>query len=111
MSVAIRLPEDTAFPTARVTLDGAEYVVSLAWNQRLAKWSLSLADTNGDAIISGVIVVADYPLTLLSRHDARNPPGELMAVDTSGQGLDPHFADMAGDTPRVVLMYTPEDEL
>lgn len=111
MSVAIRLPLDTSFPTLRVTLDGAEYVLSLAWFQRESKWYLSLADTNGDPIISGVKVVADYPLTVLSRHDARNPPGELMAIDTSGQGLDPFVNDMAGDEPRVVLMYTPVDEL
>ena len=109
--LAIRLPLDTSFPSVRVTLDGAEYVLSLAFSQREGKWYLSLADANEDAIISGVKVVANYPLTVLARHDARCPPGELMAVDTSGQGLDPFYNDLSGDDPRVILTYVPVDEL
>lgn len=108
---AIALTEDAAFLSLRLTLDGADYLLSLAWSQREEKWYLSLADGEDVPIVSGVKVVADYPLLSLSHHDSRCPPGELMATDTTGQGLDPHFADMSGDAPRVVLVYIPAAEV
>lgn len=107
----IVIPADRAFIVQRVTLDGREYVLTLKWLQRVEKWSVSLADQDEVPILSGVKLVADYPLLTLCRHDARCPPGELLASDSSRQGLDPHFADISGDAPRVTLMYVPESEL
>ncbi len=109
--IAIRLPSSTSFPSLRVTLDDVEYVLSLAWNSREGFWYLSLADAGEELIAAGVKVVADFPLLLNARHDARCPPGSLIAFDTSGQSLPPHYEDMAGETPRVLLLYTPEAEL
>lgn len=109
--LAIRLPSDTAFPSLRVTLDGAEYLISLAWNQREGKWYLALSDSEGTPILSGVKVVADFPLLTLAKHDSACPPGEILASDTSGQGLDPFYDDMSGDSPRVILMYATKDEV
>lgn len=108
---AIIVPADRAFVTQRVTLDGAEYVLTLKWLERVEKWTLYLADQDEVPILSGVKVVADYPLLTLCKHDARCPPGQLMASDSSKQGLDPHFSDMSGDAPRVLLVYVPAAEL
>lgn len=108
---AITVPADRAFVSQRVTLDGKEYVITLKWNMREEKWYLWLADQDELPILSGVKVVADYPLLTLCRQDPRCPPGQLLAYDSLGQGLDPHFADMSGDSPRVLLMYASAEEL
>jgi hypothetical protein len=107
----IVVPSGKAFTSWRVTLDGAEFVITLSWSQREAKWYLGLLDQDENPILRGVKVVADYPLLTLAHWDARCPTGELVAYDTSGQGLDPHFADMGDGTARVQLYYIPQDEL
>jgi len=109
--IAIPVPADSAFVSLRVTLDSAEYVLSLAWNQRAAKWFFSLADSSESLIISGQKLVANFPLLQPCRHDARCPAGSLIAYDTSGQELDPHYLDLSGEEPRVLILYTPESEL
>jgi len=108
---ALNLPADKAHFALRVTLDDRDYTLSLEWSQREAKWYLALADQDENPILRGIKVVADYPLLTLAKWDARCPPGQLIANDTSGQGLDPGFADMTGASPRVVLTYVTGAEL
>lgn len=87
--------------TQRVTLDGREYFMSFQWNQREAKWYLAIADENEDTIVSGIKVVADFPLTRKVA-DTRIAPGELLAIDFSQTGQDPGLTDFG---ERVLLVY------
>ena len=109
--IQLVLPSDTANFDLRVTLDDVDFVLRFEWNQREEKWYLTVSDADEDAILSGVKVVADYPLLTLAKHDSRCPAGQLLAVDSSGEGLDPHFSDLSGETPRVLLMYVTASEV
>jgi hypothetical protein len=84
----------------RTILDGREYVLSFAWNSRVGKWSLSVADAKGVPIVQGIRIVCGLPLLRLLT-DQRSPPGDLIALDRTGEG-DPGFNDLG---TRVVLQY------
>lgn len=88
-------------------LDGEDYVLRFQWNARAGGWFLELADADGVPIVSGVRIVADFPL-LRRVTDPRRPPGELIAADLSGQALDPGFAELG---ERVVLTYLDAEEV
>lgn len=96
----IPLPTERSHYTTRVALDGASYVLDLAWSQREARWHLGLADAAGDPIVVGVKVVADWPL-LRKVADDRRPALELYALDLEGRGAPPAYD--WGD--RWVLVY------
>jgi hypothetical protein len=61
-------------------LDGSEYQLVFEWNQRNGFWYLTLRNTNGADIVSGLQLVTGWPLTL-GLVDARLPPGDLMVYD------------------------------
>lgn len=85
----------------RVALDGAEFLLQFAWNQRSAKWYLSVYDTSETPLALNLKVVADWPLTRLIT-DERMFPGEVFALDTTGEGIDPGLSDLGA---RVKLIY------
>lgn len=101
-----------------VALDGVNYTLQLRWNTRATRtlldgteeegaWFLTILDEPGNTIIRGdVKLVADWPLYRVTAD--REPPGLLMAIDTSGQGIDPGFDDIGR---RVVIDYITEAEL
>lgn len=91
----------------RVVLDGREYVLAFQWNQREAKWYLSISDQDGSPIVHGIKVVANFPL-LRRLRDRRAPPGELYAQDRSGAGADPGLRDFG---TRVILVYHPAADI
>jgi hypothetical protein len=91
----------TPFFSERVTLGTRDYVLRFLWNQREAKWYLSIADQSGVAIVSGLKVVADFPINRLVVDD-RAPAGTIMAMDLSGEGRDPGLVDLGR---RVLLIF------
>lgn len=86
----------------RTILDGREFLLTFRWNQREAKWYLSIADANEVPIIQGVKIVLNFPLLTKRIVDERRPPGDIMAVDSSGDERDPGFNDLG---ERVRLLY------
>lgn len=89
-------------------LDGRAYLLRGGWNQRESKWYLTVLDPETNETIHGPRkLVADWDL-LRTCVDARRPPGMLIALDVSGAGVDPGFDDLG---TRVILTYTPADEL
>lgn len=92
--------------TQRSKLDGREYVIAFVWNEREARWFFDLADENGDPIVSGVKVIPNFPL-LRRVVDARCPPGELAAVDNTGDAPI-LFSDLG---TRAVFVYYAAAEL
>lgn len=95
-------PAGAARWTQRTELGGREYLLSFQWSQRAGRWLFTLADQDSADIVTGQPVVVDWPLLGRRVVDARRPPGELVAVDTTGAGADPGFADLGA---RVVLVY------
>lgn len=92
------------FQSFRIRLDGTDYLLSLAYNQREDRIYLSLADDEENPIVSGIKVLANFPLLFRHRYDTRVPPGELMAVDTTTDGSPPGLGEL-GEGLRVQLVY------
>ena len=91
-----------------VSLDDTDYRMTLWWNTRDARWFLSVALADGTALVSGVAVVVDYQL--LQRFASVDlPPGMLLAVDTTGNGVEISQQSDLGD--RVRLTYIPQADL
>jgi hypothetical protein len=98
-------------PTPRfsqgVDLDGVAFILAFEWNDRDETWSFNLLDSDSVPLVTGVGVRVGLPL--LNRHTGiAGPAGVLEAIDTSGAGLDPGFADLG---ERVQLLYTPIGEI
>jgi hypothetical protein len=90
-----------------VKLDGSDFILDFDWNQREGKWYLSVS-TASDGMIQGPVkVVADWPL-IYPRKDPPLPPGSLVAIDTTGEGLDPGLSDFG---TRVRLVYLDSEEI
>lgn len=87
----------------KVTLGDTEYFIRLRWNTRAQFWTLDILDAAKDPIVQGVCVRVQY--SLLSRYrDVRLPDGQLFAIDTSQEGVDPAVDDLG---TRVLLAYEP----
>lgn len=68
----------------RTTLDGQEFILRFAWNQRQARWYLSVSDADDVAVVLGIPLVLNWPLLRLVT-DARRPLGELVVINEAGQ--------------------------
>lgn len=102
---SLEIPVQSRFPfdSFRVTLDGEAYRLEWKWNDRAESWSLDVLDVNGEPILMGVRVVADWNL-FEGRTDRRLPPGALVVRDTSGKG-EPPARDELGE--RAKVFYVP----
>jgi len=81
-------------------LDGRTYGLEFLWNERDEGWSLAVQDDAGAELARARIVVG-FPLFRRCL-DERLPPGEFIALDTSGADLEPGVDDLGG---RVKLLY------
>lgn len=88
---AIPTQQGVPFWMQRTTLDGRDYNLRFAWNQREERWYLDIADGDDTAILTGLKLVTNWPLLRAYHADHRVPPGELavftMLPDTSPPGL------------------------
>lgn len=97
---------DTPLYSQRVTLDGTEYILLFDWNDREARWYLSLFTIDEKPLATGIKVIANW--SLLRRYKGNAvPSGVLMAVDMSPMGGEPPgFTELGA---RVKLVYFPAD--
>ena len=104
--MAILTIPTTTEPFQRMTvrLDGRDYVLELRFNQREQRWYLSIADDEGDAILSGLKLQANWPLLVRHRYDTRVPPGELLVAVTTPDRSPPTLEDL-GEGKRCELTY------
>lgn len=86
-------------------LEGTEYVLTWTWNELLEAWYLDVTSSGGVDLVSGVRVVAYWPL--LNEHTitvADLPQGVLMVVSMSADHSDPGRYDLA-EGGRCRLVY------
>src|SRR5262245_60003859 len=90
----------------RTRLDGRDFLLSFAWNQREERWYLSIEDDVGDLLLAGLKLISNWPLLHAYQSDPRLPPGELVAFDLTegGDETPPGFDDFAIGK-RVELTY------
>lgn len=101
-------PEGAARWTQTTVLDGTAYQLTFDWLERLGRWCLHVADGEGVAIRTGVILNVN---TLLLRGlvDVRRPAGELVVADrTDRSDADPGYSDLG---VRFALLYFDAAEL
>lgn len=107
MPVRIPVRPGLTYFTTEITLDGANYALLLRWNLREEAWYMDVLDEpQTTVLVGGLKLVADYPLGI--PRTGRMPPGLFVALDTTGEGIDPGIDDL-GD--RVKLLYYSADEL
>ena len=83
----IQIP--TAYASSQtLSLDGVLFTLELRWNSRAQAWSLDLYDASSTLIAGGLRLVADTPLLERFGKRADFPAGDLIAFDSSGQGLE-----------------------
>ena len=94
----------------RTQLDGRDYVLTYAYNEREERWYLSIADEDEVPIATGIKLVANWSLLHPYRYDARTPPGQITCSDISGDGTPPKLAEL-GAGKRCELLYWTRAEL
>ena len=70
------------------------------WNNQANFWTMYMCDPSATVLITRKLTVGTPLLIKYSSPDF--PTGDIMAVDTSNQDLDPGLTDL-GD--RVILLY------
>jgi hypothetical protein len=93
------------------TLDGSVYVIDLSWSERTNSWFISVAAQTTTAtptpVITGLRLSINWP-ALLGVTGPLRPPGELLAIDTTGLGMDALHDELV---QRVRLYYYDQIEL
>lgn len=84
MSLVTITMYDTASFSESVTLDGNEYRLRFYWNTRGQFWSMDIADANNNPLVSGVKLIANFPL-LIQHTEEGLPPGDFFIVDPSSK--------------------------
>ena len=101
----IPLPQNESNFDQLETLDGSDYIFHFLWNERNSHWYMTIRDSAGDDIVTGIKVVADIPL-VVHETDERLFPGSLWCVDMTGAGVDPGLRDFG---TRCQLRYVDEE--
>lgn len=109
MPSRIETREDPYY-SQRTRLDGRDYVLRFAYNERESRWYLSLLDESESPIILGIKLVANYSLLYPYRYDPRVPPGEINVADLTGDGSPPTLLEL-GEGKRCELLYWTRAEL
>jgi hypothetical protein len=102
MILQIPVQKDIAFWEQRTPLDDTDFRLSFAWNDRAQAWFLSIADLDGEPIISGIKLISNQPLLKKYRWDDRVPLGEIFVVDYFEKIDCPNFTDL---NENVFLLY------
>ena len=103
----LRLPVDTAkrFPIHLYDLDGRRFRFEWKFNEREDRWYFDCYDAAGTLIRPGVKVVLNTPLMRIEA-DVNKPAGTIVAIDTTGSGVEPGRDDL---DDRVILAYLEAD--
>jgi hypothetical protein len=103
MSVLVPcVPGGAANWTQSTALDGVDFVLAFDWNQRVGRWSMTLATGQGVVMRAGMVLNVGTRL-LRGLTTPGRPAGELVVVDTLERwDLEPGFADLGA---RFQLVY------
>ena len=102
----LRIPTtpDVAYSQQKTRLDGRDYILRFAYNERTERWYLSILDDQEEPLVMGIKLVANWPLLRSYQWDERVPPGELMVMSLTTDETPPTFEDL-GEGRRCELTY------
>lgn len=101
IEIAIPLDDEIDHWEQLVVLDEREYRMTFEWSTREEKWYLSIADQDGDDLLTGLALNEGVELCRLST-DTSLPQGTLSLLDATGAESEPE-RDQLG--VRWVLLY------
>lgn len=106
------IPTDSVpYYSQRTDLEGVEYVLTFEFSQREVCWYLSLSDSDGAEIVSGVKLVCNVPL-LSKIQDDRAPEGLLFCIANGTDDTPPGLTDLLSSPDgRCRLTYITSDEV
>lgn len=100
---------DDAYYTEVVNLAGVDYLLTFAYNQREDCYFLSIATPDGQDIVNGIKLVANWPL-IDKFADERLPPGDLFLWPNTPVSDPAPGLGMIGEGRAFTLYYmTPEE--
>ncbi|ODN41182.1 phage baseplate plug family protein [Piscirickettsia litoralis] len=105
----IEIPLSSKLPnyTQTTSLEGTAYKFDVRWNTRDETWRISIADTDGNAILSGLKLLPYSPL--IQRYKLTNfISGELVGINTANQYEPPTRNNLGTDFK---LFYLTQDEI
>lgn len=85
-TITIPVVFDTQAPptVASVELDGTEYLLRMAYNERDAAWYMSLSTTDDTLLVGSQPVISGWPLLSIHKAtDSRIPRGDMWLVGSS----------------------------
>lgn len=90
----------------QITIEGVIYIFQFRWNTIHEYWTFDILNYESVPLISGVKVVINYPL--LNRYaSSLLPPGEIIALDTSGK-LERVGRNDLGDSVKLIYVTAAE---
>jgi hypothetical protein len=92
------------FYTQKTRLDGVDYVLEFRYSQREDRWYLDISDSEEVPILTGLKLIANWPLLQAYHYDTRVPPGELMAISLVADDSPPGLNEL-GEGLRCELTY------
>ena len=104
MAILVIPTDSDPYYSIRSRLDGKDYGLSFAWNDREERWYLSIYDDADNLLLAGIKLIANWPLLRNYHADPNVPPGELMVVDQTRDGTPPGLKEL-GENARCVLCY------
>jgi len=90
-------------------LDGAEYKLAFRWNQREARYSLSLYTPDDIPIALGAKLVVGWPLFLNATSELM-PTGSFVVINSGDSEANPGIGEL-GIGKRCELFYFTEEEV
>ncbi|ODN41076.1 phage baseplate plug family protein [Piscirickettsia litoralis] len=105
----IEIPLSSKLPnyTQTTSLEGTAYQFDVRWNTRDETWRISIADTDGNPILSGLKLLPYSPL--IQRYKIEGfIEGELMGINTTNEFEPPNRKNLGSDFK---LFYLSKDEI
>jgi hypothetical protein len=97
--VNIPVQQNQSAWSQRTTLDGRDYALDFAWNARGGAWYLSISDTFGNALLTGIKLVSNRPLLARFRFVVGLPPGDFMAASLDGKTDYAQYGELGSTIP------------
>ena len=85
----------------QIELDRIVFTLRFQFNDREGFWYFDLIGADAQVIRGSIKVVSNFPLLRLITDLAR-PPGEIIALDTTGQGIEATLESLGSE---VLLAY------
>ena len=102
-----QLPLVPSIPNYRVSTDlaGTQFILDVRRNERAGAWYLDILSEDETPIMRGIKIVLGVVLGV-TNVDPNFPAGSLVAIDTSGKGVDATLDDLG---TRVIVVFSADD--